>query len=81
MHARTEENGRPVHLAISCYAVNTGMAAVREDTPRRSSPRVDHCHWSVYLCNHHSDAGEVEEGGSVDTSGGGAYDVDLWSRN
>jgi len=42
---------------------------------------VCHCHWGVYLWVQHSDAGEVEESGGVDTSGGGLYNVHLWSRN
>ena len=42
---------------------------------------MGHCHWGVYLWVQHSDAGEVEESGGVDTSGGGAYNVDPWSRN
>ena len=80
-HARTEENGGPVHLPDLCYIVNTGMAAVREDTSRRSSPWVCDCHWGVYLWVQHSDAGEVEESGGVDNSGGVVYNVHLWSRN
>ena len=64
-----------IHWSTKC---NPG---IRNSSDMARTPRVNHCHWSVYLCNHHSDAGEVEEGGSIDTSGGGAYDVHTWSRN
>ena len=83
LDARTEEDIGPVHLSILCYISNCGTAAVAWDAPRRSSPGVGHCHWSVYLRAHHCDAGEVEASGGtgVDTSGWSACDVHPRSRN
>ena len=76
MHVRTEENGGSVHSPNLHYIINSGMAAVGEDSPRRSSPQVGHCHWGVYLWVQHSDAGEVEVSGGVDNSGGDTYCAD-----
>ena len=80
-HARTEEDTGLVHLSKSCYAGNCGSTAVAWDASRRSSPGVGHSHWSVYLCTHHCDAGEVEASGGVDTRGWGAYDTHPLRRN
>ena len=80
-YARTEEDTRPVNLSNLCDIVNCGTTAVAWDAPRRSLPGVGHCHWGVYLCVHHCDAGEVEASGDVDTSGWGLCDAHTWSRN